>query len=238
MTPGVFIFAFILYSIFVYIIKRVLYPFEKETAPLPITKWLCGYEYAIIVSPDYWWAFRFKSRIKSTISSHQKRDASKKYVIQNNKLNLIISIALAATCLTAFHSLGSSHLLSTLLSALAVIRFISRSYEIAYAFGCDVFQQHDSSTGLKKHERISLALYSYVEIFFYSAATYTVLPTITTALDAITLALNVGTLTNVGYAFSKPDTPFFVNILFVQVFSTLSLVVLSLAAYLSKNENA
>lgn len=237
MTPSIFIFTFILYSTFVYLIKRVIYRFEKEISPIPIAKWLCGHEHTIAFSPDYWWAFRFKSRLKSMIPQDQKKELLKKYVTQNNKLNLIVSITLAVTCLTVFHFLGSSYLLSTLLSALSVIRFVSRSYEISYAFVCDVFQQHDSSTGLKKNERILLALYSYVEIFFYSAAAYTVLPTITTALDAITISLSVGTLTNVGYAFSRPGTPFVVNILFVQVFSTLSLVVLSLAAYLSKSEN-
>ena len=50
------------------------------------------------------------------------------------------------------------------------------------------------------------------------------------------MALNVGTLTNVGYAFIGSDASFVTNIVFVQVFATLSLVILSLAAYLSRNE--
>lgn len=237
MTSGVFIFAFFLYGIIVYITKRILYPFDKELLPCPIVEWQCGHEHALIVSPDYWWAFRFKSRIKGRIPNANIKETLKSYVETNNKFNLFFSIVLAIVCLVIY-SPTSSSLLSQAFFAIAVIRLFSRSYEIAYAFGCDVFQQHDSSTGLKKHERIRLALFSYFEIFFYSAAAYTALPTIDSASEAVTLALNVGTLTNVGYAFAECGTSIVTNIIFVQVFATLSLVVLSLAAYLSRNENA
>ena len=237
MTPGVFIFAFFLYSIIVYIAKRRLYPFDKEFLPCPIVEWQRGHEHALIVSPDYWWAFRFKTRIKGRIQNANIKESLKSYVEINNKFNFYFSIVLAIACL-AFYPPNPGSVLSQTLFALALIRLFSRSYEIAYAFGCDVFQQYESSTGLKKHERIRLALISYFEIFFYSAAAYASLPTITSASEAVTLTLNVGTLTNVGYAFSKSETPFVTNIVFVQVFTTLSLVVLSLAAYLSRNENA
>lgn len=236
MTSGVFIFAFFLYSIIVYIAKRKLYPFDKEFIPYPIVEWQRGHEHTLIVSPDYWWAFRFKARIKGRIPNGEIKEALKSYVEINNKFNLFLSIVLAGICLFFYHPNPSS-LLSQTLPALAVIRLFSRSYEIAYAFGCDVFQQHESSTGLTKHERIRLALFSYSEIFFYSAAAYTSLPTITSAAKAVTLALNVGTLTNVGYAFPESGIEFVRNIVFVQIFATLSLVVLSLAAYLSRNEN-
>lgn len=237
MTPGVFIFAFFLYSIIVYIVKRRLYPFHKESIPCPMIEWQQGHEHALIVSPDYWWAFRFKSRIKNRIQNGNTKDALKSYVEKNNIFNLFLSIVLSIICLAIYDS-GTTPLFLQTLLAIAVIRLFSRSYEIAYAFGCDVFQQHESSTGLKRHERIRLALLSYFEIYFYSAAAYASLPTITSAKEAITLALNVGTLTNVGYAFSKADAPFVTNLVFIQVFAALSLVVLSLAAYLSRSENA
>ncbi len=237
MTPGVFIFSFFLYGIIAYTAKRMLYPFDKEQLPCPIVDWQCGHEHTLIVSPDYWWAFRFKSGIKGRIPNDNIKEALKSYVEKNNKFNLFSSIVLAVFCL-ALYSYTTSSLLSQTLSAIAIIRLFSRSYEIAYAFGCDVFQKHESATGLKKHERIRLALFSYFEIFFYSAAAYTALPTIASASEAVTLALNVGTLTNVGYAFGACGSSFVTNIVFIQVFATLSLVVLSLAAYLSRNENA
>jgi len=236
MTPSVFVLAFFLYGIIVYVTKRALYPFDKELLSSPIAEWQCGHEHALIVSPDYWWAFRFKSRIKGRVPNACMKEVLKSYVETNNKFNLLFSIVLAIVCLVLYCFIPS-FLLSQTLFATAVIRFFSRSYEIAYAFGCDVFQLHESSTGLKKHERIRLALFSYFEIFFYTAAAYTTLPTIDSASQAVTLALNVGTLTNVGYAFAESGASFVTNIIFVQVFATLSLVVLSLAAYLSRNEN-
>lgn len=237
MTPGVFIFSFFLYGMIVYITKRMLYPFDKELHPCTIVEWQCGHEHTLVVSPDYWWAFRFKSRIKGRISNNNIKETLKSYVETNNRFNLFSSIVLALFCLVVYFYTPIS-LLSQTLSAIAIIRLFSRSYEIAYAFGCDVFQKHESATGLKKHERIRLALFSYLEIFFYSAAAYTALPTIDSTSEAITLALNVGTLTNVGYAFAECGASFVTNIVFIQVFATLSLVVLSLAAYLSRNENA
>lgn len=237
MTSGIIIFAFFLYSIIVYIAKRLLYPFDKESTTCSIREWQLGNEHALILSPDYWWAFRFKSRIKGRVPNANIKETLKSYVEINNKFNLFFSILLAIACLVLYHQSPSS-LLSQTLFALAVIRLFSRSYEIAYAFGCDVFQKHESSTGLKKHERIRLALFSYLEIFFYSAAAYTSLPALNFASEAVTLALSVGTLTNVGYAFSEIGTSFLTNIVFVQIFATLSLVVLSLSAYLSRNENA
>jgi len=234
-TSGVFLFAFFLYGVIVYVTKKILYPFDKEFLPGSIFEWQRGHEYALIVSPDYWWAFRFKSRIRGRIKNAKVKETLKSYVEKNNKFNLFFSIILTIFCLVIYCSTSNS-LLSKTLVAIAVIRFFSRSYEIAYAFGCDVFQKNESSTDLKKHERIRLALFSYFEIFFYSAAAYIVLPTIHSASEAVTLALNVGTLTNVGYAFIGSDASFVTNIVFVQVFATLSLVILSLAAYLSSNE--
>lgn len=237
MTPLLFVCAFFLYSVLVYAIKRILYPFDMEPACPCIMPWRKGQEHALFVSPDYWWAFRFKSRIADKVDLACRAEVLKAYVIANNTFNVRFSGVLVVLCLvTALLDRSSS--LFQLLSAIAVVRMLSRSYEIAYAFGRDVLQQEPSATGLKKNERVRLALLSYFEIFLYSAAAYTCLPTVGHALDAITLALNVGTLTNVGYAFAAKDVTFVVNLVFVQVITTLSLVVLSLASYLSRNEDA
>ena len=235
MNPMLFIFAFFVYSFVVYLLKRRLYPFGREVEPLPSTPWRTGQEHALILSPDYWWALRFKYRLADSVPLDQRDELLKAYVVANNRFNVIFSISLTALSLAAMQ-LGPSSSAFACLSAVAVIRFFSRSYEIAYAFGCDVLQKQPSSTGLTKQERVRLALLSYFEIYVYSAAAYTILPTVTGVQDVLTLALNVGTLTNIGYAFLKPDTPFVVNLVFVQVIATLSLVVLSLAAYLSRDE--
>lgn len=153
----------------------------------------------------------------------------------NNRVNVCLSVTL---CVLVFllASFSATSWTFSLILLVAIVRFVSRSFEITYAFGRDVLQDSVTTTRLTKYERIKLALISYIEIFSYSAAAYLLLPTVAGPADAITLSLNVGTLTNVGYAFSKPDAPLIVNIVFIQVFTTLSLVVLSLASYLSREK--
>ncbi|HCL5270748.1 TPA: hypothetical protein N2G33_002975 [Salmonella enterica] len=215
----------------------MLYPFKKELSPPLISIWQTGHERKFFITPDYWWAFRFKSRLKANITDERVKDELKSYVIINNKINLGVSFIIMVLIFVV-NEYAHDYIYSKVLLCIAFIRFISRSYEITYAFVCDIFQQQESVTGLNKHERIRLALFSYLEIFFYSAAAYMLLPQITSAYDAVTMSLSVGTLTNVGYAFNfcGQNVPFITNIVFVQVFSTLSLVVLSLAVYLSRDD--
>lgn len=154
----------------------------------------------------------------------------------NNKVNFCISVIIMVLNFLVYEY-AHDYFYSKALMCIAFIRFISRSYEITYAFVCDIFQQHESVTGLNKHERIRLALFSYLEIFFIQRR-HMLLPQINSVYDAVTMSLSVGTLTNVGYAFNfcGQNTPFITNIVFVQVFATLSLVVLSLAVYLSRKD--
>lgn len=233
MTSNTFILSFILYSLIVYLIKRKIYPFDEEVHSCPIVKWQVGYVHTLFFSPDYWWAFRFKSRIKARIGN-KEREALKLYVEQNNKINLYVSSALTAACFI-FYKINPDSSLSHTLSAISVIRLFSRGYEISIAFGLDIIQKRKSDTGLTKYERISLALISYLEVFIFSSAAYTALPSITSVLQAIMLALNVGTLTNVGYAFTGLDKPLETHIIFVQVIASQSLVILTLAGYLSRD---
>lgn len=122
--------------------------------------------------------------------------------------------------------------------SLAVTRFISRSIEITYAFIKDAFQSpgDSSATNLTKTERIKLAAKSYVEIYFFSAPAYLILQKCIDPWAAMSLSLNVGTLTNVGLAFIDTSKALEANIVFFQVFTTLSLVVLSFAMYLARPE--
>lgn len=235
MSLLLFFAAFCSYSFFVYRVKRALYPFDKELTPRPLVQWQPGHEHALIVSPDYWWAFRFKSRISPSVALTERAEILRSFVIRNNRFNVVISAIILSLCL-ASAELAPSTPVFFFFATFAGIRFISRSYEITYAFVCDVLQQRPSTTELNKNARIRLAILSYLEIYLYSAAAYTALPTVKGGAEAITLALNVGTLTNVGYAFSKECTPFIVNVVFIQVITTLSLVVLSLAAYLSRDD--
>lgn len=235
MDPALAFVLFWTYSGFVCLLKWWLYPHALAVDPLPRATWRPGQEIAIAVSPDYWWALRFKHRLDAAAPPNRKAELRKRFIESNNYLNLSLSLIVALLCLW-LRAFWQSSWLFSVAATVAVIRMISRSYEITYAFGLDVFQTGESSTGLNKHQRVRLALLSYLEIYAYSAAAYTALPTLKDAADAVTLSLNVGTLTNVGYAFGSSSASFVVNVVFFQVIATLSLVVLSLAAYLGRKD--
>jgi hypothetical protein len=235
MHPVIFQVAFVAYALLVFAVKRTTYPRDAEPPrPFPLG-WETGHEYALAVSQDFWWAKRFKSRIKQFEPEQLRIALLKRYVEVNNLLNLWISIALTASIFIAY-AVAHHSIIYQLLLAAGLIRFISRSFEIAYAFCCDVLQQSENTTGLDKFERVKLALISYFEIFVYSAGAYLVLPTTKGPVEALAISLNVGTLTNVGFAFPDRIDLMCNGMVFIQVFATLSLVVLSLASYLSRNK--
>jgi hypothetical protein len=79
---------------------------------------------------------------------------------------------------------------------------------------------------------MKLAIRSYLEIFLFSAALYAVLsPSLQGISQSILASLYVGTLTNVPFVADKLCVP---HIVFLQIFATLSLVLLSIAGYLGK----
>ena len=236
LSPGVFIFATLLYGLLIYISKLIIYK-NLSLHPPKKLEWVKGNELFLIISPDLWWAFRFKNRICST-DPNLTTTGRRKFVILNNNFNLWLSIIFCALTL-AFVSAFPSSYLSNLLLCLAMIRFLSRSTEITYAFVKDAFQPSSakSATALESYERIKLAAKSYVEIYFYSAPAYLILTKCCDPWAATSLSLNVGTLTNVGLAFSESYKTPEANLVFIQVFTTLSLVVFSFAMYLARNEH-
>ncbi|MQU04456.1 MULTISPECIES: hypothetical protein [Pseudomonas] len=219
--------AFFAYYGLTYIIKYCIFK-SMDLKPMPNNHWTQKREFLFIFVPDLLWAVLFKAPIKT-------RESRSKFVKLNNDANLWFSIVLTllAIGVTAWSPVTA---FQKIIIALSFMRFLSRSFEIFYAFLCDAIQSKISSTSLTKSERIKLALKSYAEIYIYSASAYLVLPWI--GIDkAITLSLNVGTLTNVGMAFTEP-THTENLIVFVQVFTTLCLVVLSLASYISRSDEA
>lgn len=231
LSAGVFLFAIFIYGLLAYIIKRKIYN-SLEIQRCQSFDWKPGHEWALILSPDFWWAIRFKSRIKALCTEHPK-EKLKSFVTFNNTYNFWFSLTFGIVTLTFASHFPNSYT-AHLLVSLAVIRFVSRSLEITYAFVTDAFQDSDSTTGLTSKERIILAMKSYVEIYLYSAPAYLIFTKCNDAWAAISLSMNIGTLTNVGLAFGIVGMGFEINMIFIQVFTTLSLIILSLASYLSR----
>jgi hypothetical protein len=177
----------------------------------------------MIFSPGYWLAKNCKEKSPHRLG----RIALRARLISNYNLwNLFFSF-LAFVLVVAAQEQGFVLLKITV--ALLAWRLISRSFEIAIAFGKDIATS-ESRSGLSNAARMKLAIRSYVEIFFFSAAFYTADSTCFVGLtDSILASLYVGTMTNVHDVAESLTYPHFV---FLQVFATLSLVVLSIAGYL------
>lgn len=221
----------IFYWLLVYAIKSCTYPHNNE--PKNLRRWNAGHNLTIFVSIDFWLANEFKERIKNFEPEEILQTQLKAYIKSNNQVNVLFSAYLLLLMAILYRVDMQSLFYKTLL-AMSAIRFFSRSYEIVVAFGRDVLQEQESKSGLDKYERIKLAIFSYLEIFIYSTAAYLALLSGKDPMSALSMSLNVGTLTNVGFAFGT-ESDIFCNFVFVQVFSTLSLVVLSLASYISRS---
>jgi hypothetical protein len=227
-----FALGLISYFWIVYAIKAATYPIREE--PLPsIIRWKKGHEFTILFSLDFWLANCYKNRIKQFDEGAIQQCLSR-YIKSNNRWNVWLSLALLAI-LVLFNQFSRSSIFHETVACACVIRYISRSYEISYAFGRDVLQEEESTSGLNKYDRVRLALWSYLEIFVYSAAAYLAVYPSLGALLALSMSLRIGTLTDIGVAFNS-GLGGEANLIFVQVFCTLSLVVLSLASYLSRKK--
>lgn len=231
-TLLLFSLAFISYTTAILLIKKILFKKLNLNRKISYT-WNRGMELIVVLlSPDIWLAFRFKNIIKSeNVENHPKHLTH--YVKKNNLCNLWISTFIATLTLTT-HNLLPNSTAAQFLIYISIIRLISRSVELIYAFSKDAIQEKRPSTSLNKYDRIKLALKSYAEIYIYSAPAYLIFDGYD-ALKAISLTLNVGTLTNVGQAFNPSPGPE-VHLIFVQVFTTLCLAILSLASYISRSE--
>ncbi|KVT93176.1 hypothetical protein WK60_12015 [Burkholderia ubonensis] len=226
-------FALALYWLLEYVVRRASYCAEMEP-PTFQPPWQTGCEWAIVISPGFWLSHYFKSRIQHFAGTNAV-SARRTLITRSNWLNVLVSMILLIlgllTVLAARGTFGCS-----LVADLVVVRYISRTTEIGYAFGRDVMTPPDNRSGLDKHARLTLALRSYVELFVLAVPVYLLcVPHYETVLKALTLSLSVGTLTNVGYGFVDRHG-FRALLVFPQVFSTLSLVLLSLASYISRPE--
>lgn len=223
--------ALALYWLLEYAVRRTGYP--AETEPIGFRPpWQTGREWSILISPGFWLSNYFKNRIQH-FPDMDAATARRVLITRSNFLNVIVSGLFVIASLAVMHTTRGT-LRRSLVADLVVIRYISRTTEIGFAFGRDVMTPTENRSGLEKHARLGLALRSYVELFLLAMPVYLLcVPHYGTVLKAMTLSLSVGTLTNVGYGL--PEHHRFRSLLvFPQVIATLSLVLLSLASYISR----
>lgn len=182
------------------------------------------------LSPGWGVADLFKSKIGGA-DGNSIKEARGKFIVANNIDNIVVS-ALILSLPIAIHLQGLK--VPEIIIGFIFWRFLSRSLEISRAFVDDVLNKENKS-GIDQSTRIKLALISYVEIYLYSAALYSVISPSLASLEAATLgSLYVGTLTNIVFVTDNIEIK---HLVFVQIFATLSLIVLSIAGYLSNAKN-
>lgn len=224
--------ALVAYWLLEYRVRLAGYPKAMEPSAPFFPSWKKGEEWTLLVSPGYWLARCLKNRIDS-FPKNRVRVARRRFIAANNKHNLLATSTLAIFAFAI--PLDPSSVLISTLGALATIRYLSRCFEISYAFGKDVIRRAVNRSGLSKYTRIQLAFRSYIELFVLAAPVYYVNEIAADWWHAITLSLSVGTMTNIGYAFPECHS-ILANLVFFQVFATLSLVLLSLASYVSREK--
>ncbi|MDX9990186.1 hypothetical protein [Thiothrix unzii] len=219
-----------MYFILEFSVRKISFELAKTGATnnfLKEYKWEFRKDIVILISPGYWLARYYKDKIKSkkdNLPCHLK-----KFIKVNNKINLCLSLNLFAILSLLFYLNAIAFFQS-----LIIWRFISRSFEIICAFSNDVINGHEQQkSSLTKFDRVKLALLSYVEIFFYSACFYLVTVKDIEPIKAFLISLGVGTFTNVNSDLFKCNE-ILALFTYIQVFTTLSLVVLSLAIYVSR----
>lgn len=223
--------ALAFYWMLEYAVRRTSYP--SDTEPIGFRPpWQTGCEWSILISPGFWLSSYFKNRIQH-LPDTDAVSARRVLITRSNFLNVIVSGMFVIASLAATHATRGT-LGWSLVADLVVVRYISRTTEIGYAFGRDVMTPIENRSGLEKHARLGLALRSYVELFLLAMPVYLLcVPHYGTVLKALTLSLSVGTLTNVGYGLPEHHG-FRALLVFPQVIATLSLVLLSLASYISR----
>lgn len=178
-----------------------------------------------LISPGYWVASLCKKACDAHQDSKQKRSG---LIKGQNAGNILISLILLLLVIFIRHE---GYLPHYLLSVVVLWRYVSRCFEIAIAFAKDITTS-ESKSSLGNHERMKLAIISYLEIYIFSAAFYACYGKKEWLIDtqSITDSLYVGTLTNVAEVARNLSVPeYFV---FIQIMAIFSLVLLSIAGYL------
>lgn len=228
-----FLLAIIVYWGIEHMLRRAAYPSEPNMRLFPRIH--VGHEWTLVVSPGYWIA-RCRKNWIDAFPRYRRLHSRRRFIVASNKYNLYLSFVLCVVALTPSRN-GHPGFFAEFLWAIAAVRYISRTFEIALAFGLDVIARGQNRSGLSKYTRMQLAFRSYVELIFLSAPVYYAYAVVLDQGKALVLSLSVVTLANVGYAFPENHGAQ-AYLVFPQVIATLSLVLLSLASYISRERKS
>ncbi|GAB3536176.1 hypothetical protein GCM10027342_54200 [Photobacterium alginatilyticum] len=152
-----------------------------------------------------------------------------------NKVNLLVSLFILNVVLWVNEIKEFNVIASDVIICVVYIRFFSRLSEVLISFFLDVTDGKPKNKHTDKYDRIKLAIISYIEIFIISTCVYAVSPMIGNIFDAIITSLGAGTFTNIEFA--KKSWMGLVAV-YLQIFTTLTLVLLSIATYIGYSDES
>ena len=229
--------TFLLYFVMVYLLKYIIFLIViKKSSHYKI---YCAKKYSFLslLSIDYLLSSKFKDMLdfyQLDNKTKTKSNLIKSFNLSNLLLTFTILIASIISVNYNFHI--------TFFLWLCSIRFISRLIEISLAFYRDVIIEPEriklEDDSLNKFSRIKLAVNSYIEVFLISASLYTFTFKIGTAglFTSLNLSFGVGTLTNTSALLNRFNNPYLETLMYLQIFTTLVLVIMSFAIYISRDK--
>lgn len=247
-----FVIIYILYIVISSLIKyrAIKSCINDECTKTNKVKWKAMYCENIvfsILSPDFYISDSAKrSHLLANRSGELKGEILKKF----NSFNFMFSVILLIISMLLLISIPRLQFVIAIPLTFLILRIISRSLEICFAFYIDVTSQEVKNTDLKKTDRLTLAVISYSELILSYATIYMLLNNINARymnmkgvfyqlFDNILLSIGNITLSDSSLSYIYKDGILIEldNIKYLmalQIISGLVLTVFAVASYLGK----
>ena len=228
--------TFLLYIAIVYMTKSLA--FWAVVGKNSNQRLTTGKQYSIfsLFTVDYLLSSIFKERV-DFYDVKDKNKSKSCLIVAFNYVNVAFSFLFL---LFAYFSVSMNWFTETV-AWLCAIRFVSRCIEITVAFARDVITKpavERVKGKLTKYDRMQLALKSYIEVFVLGASVYVLtLPSDSISIiTAVNMSFGVGTFTNTSLAITSMGLQTLILLVYMQVFTTLTLVVMAFAIYVGRNK--
>jgi hypothetical protein len=197
----------------------------------------------LFVSPGYFFSRYFKKKIQykdRNFNQRLQKKSKASFLKSANNTNLVASsvifliLSIIGLLKNEIEHQSFEFIIQTALF-FTLIRTCSRSIEIIYAFTNDVIKiENSNGSSLNKYDRVKLALNIYVEnILNFSAIYYLLQKEYINILGAFFSSVGRSTISNLDLKHSEVLLSF---VVYGQVITTLTLVVLSLAIYVGRKK--
>lgn len=196
--------------------RSVNYNLKKKNKQMSLHEKVLG----ILLTPDFLFASFYKNKLPKCKKA--------KFIYNSNWLNIILMFNIGSLLLLTQQNLH----VPLFLKVFFIFHLISRIVEISYAFYKDIIDVEKNTT-IEAHQRIRLAVNSYLEIILLFAVIYFIYSS-KSFQNSLLLSGSVSTFT---FSSVKYESIKFKYITSIQIFSSLNLVILSIASYIGEKKS-